>query len=276
MSGNVSDHRRKNILPLVSTPLKFTLIIIGIVVVGVIAVMTFLFRGYTTTKERVATDSSEETSKVAANCEQISMQAPAELSKITTILYPGQIRGGYYKAHGGFRFDTAQTNDVTVVAPMAATVYEGSRYIEMGEVQYMFDFSAACDVDYRLDHLKTLSPKLQAAAEKLPAAKEGDSRTSRVSGVKVEAGEVLANEVGYTKRPDSAEPNVFFDLGVYDRRQQNEKSRDSAWAKMHEREKRLAYYAVCWFDFLPTADAALIRSLPAGDSQSGKTSDFCT
>src|SRR3990167_2451200 len=130
--------------------LKIILTVIVIIIVGIAGIIGYLFYSYTTTKERVATNGSEEKSHTAANCEQISMQAPTDLSKVTAILYPGQTRGGDYKAHGGLRFDNAKTNDVTVVAPMAATVYEGSRYIEMGEVQYMFDFSAACDVDYRL------------------------------------------------------------------------------------------------------------------------------
>ncbi len=171
-----------------NAPLKFTLIVLTIIVVGVIVVMAFLFRGYSTTKERVATNGSDEQSQTAANCDQISMQAPTDMSKVTAILYPGQVRGGDYKAHGGFGFSNLQNDEVTVVAPMAATLNEGSRYIEMGEVQYMFDFSAACNVDYRLDHLKTLSPKFQQAAEKLPQPKENDSRTTNIRGVKVEAG----------------------------------------------------------------------------------------
>ena len=256
--------------------LKIILTVIVIIIVGIAGIIGYLFYSYTTTKERVATNGSDEKSQTAANCDQISMQSPTDLSKVTTILYPGQTRGGDYKAHGGLRFDNAKTNDVTVVAPMAATVYEGSRYIEMGEVQYMFDFSAACDVDYRLDHLKTLSPELQAAAEKLPAAKENDSRTSRVSGVKVEVGEVIATAVGFSHRPDGPEPNTGFDFGVYDRRAPNEASKNPRWAAEHKDEKNQAYYAVCWFDLFPAADAALIRSLPGGDSKAGKTSDFCT
>ncbi len=258
-----------------STPLKFTLIVLTIIVVGVIVVMAFLFRGYSTTKERGAGNAGGETAKTITNCDEISMQAPTDMSKVTAILYPGQVRGGDYKAHGGFGFSNLQNDEVTVVAPMAATVNEGSRYIEMGEVQYMFDFSTACNVDYRLDHLKTLSPKFQQVAEKLPQPKENDSRTTNIRGVKVEAGEVIATAVGFSHRPDGPEPNTGFDFGVYDRRAQNEASKNPQWAVEHADEKNQAYYAVCWFDLFPAADAALIRSLPGGDSQSGKTSDFC-
>lgn len=248
---------------------KIILIIVGLLALVVIGVFVFLFRGYSTTKERVSSGQDEQ------NCSAITLQAPADLTKATGILYPGQYRGGDYKAHGGFRFDKETTNAIEVVAPMAAKVQEGSRYIEMGEVQYMFDFTTECGVDYRLDHLKTLSPKMQAAAETLPAAKENDSRTSRINGVKVETGETLATEVGLLHRPDAPEPNVFFDFGVYDRRQKNEKSQDPAWAAKHKEKARLAYYAVCWFELLPPADAALVKSLSPGDRESDAQSDFC-
>ena len=41
-------------------------------------------------------------------------QLPIDINKATSVLYPGQIRGGDYKAHGGFRFDKSLPNEITV------------------------------------------------------------------------------------------------------------------------------------------------------------------
>ena len=59
---------------------------------------------------------------------------PVNLSRVTSILYPGQMRGNAYKPHGGFRFDApGETGDITVVAPMASTVYRASRSLDNGD-----------------------------------------------------------------------------------------------------------------------------------------------
>jgi len=197
------------------------------------------------------------------------LQTPVDIGQATAILYPGQTRGGDYKAHGGFRFTAIANNAMTVVAPLAAQVVEGSRYIEGGEVQYLFTFINACGLMYRLDHLLTLSPALQAIADQFPAAKVDDSRTTRVEPpVPVQAGDTLATAIGF-KTTD----NVFVDFGLYDLRQKNAKAGEAAWAASHS--VQLAQYGVCWFDYLTTADEQTVRSLPAGDSTSGKTSDYC-
>ena len=86
---------------------------------------------------------------------------PVNLSRVTSILYPGQMRGNAYKPHGGFRFDApGETGDITVVAPMASTVYRAARSLDNGEIQYMFDFINACGILYRLGHLRDLSAAL--------------------------------------------------------------------------------------------------------------------
>ncbi|MEX1052154.1 MAG: hypothetical protein WEC83_02065 [Patescibacteria group bacterium] len=215
-----------------------------------------------------ATDSTEADQAVVA-CDQ--MQSPVDVSLATAVLYPGQTRGGDYKPHGGFRFDNSQNNDITVTAPYDASVASASRYIEQGEIQYLVEFRTSCGLDFRFDHLKTLSPKLQAMIEQLPAAKADDSRTSAPkSAVDVTAGETIATAVGF-----ATGPNVSVDFGVYDKPFQNKASQDPAWAALHADEKDQAYYAVCWFDLLPEADAAIVKALPAGDGAAGKTSDYC-
>ncbi len=206
-----------------------------------------------------------------------ALLTPVDVSLVTSVLYPGQIRGGDYKPHGGFRLDNATTNLVEVTAPLDAKVIDGSRYIEQGEIQYMFSFEHSCGLKYRFDHLKILSAKLQAIADKLPEAKIDDSRTTEIKGkVSVTAGEIVATAVGFEKSPDDINrPNVGFDFGLYDTRQKNESSKDSAWVTAHQEDGDQAIYAVCWLDWLPTTDATVLRALPGTDGETGKESDYC-
>lgn len=203
-------------------------------------------------------------------CPDPLLKSPIDISLATNILYPGQLRGGNYKPHGGFRFDDQKDNAVSVTAPLDAELAYASRYIEMGEVQYLLDFVAPCGYDYRFDHLLVLDPKFQAVIDKLPQAQENVSQTYPVSPrVAVKAGDTVATQIGMNKD----RLNVFVDFGLYDMRTKNESSKDGAWAAAHPYANE--QYAVCWFDFLPAADAAAVRALPSADGNSGKTSDYC-
>jgi hypothetical protein len=197
------------------------------------------------------------------------LTTPVNLSRVTSILYPGQLRGGWYKPHGGFRFDMPdETGDITVVAPMVSTVYRASRHLDNGEIQYMFDFINDCGILYRLGHLRDLSPRFQQMAASLPPAVEGDTRTSLVAaGQNVTVGETIATSVGYLSG------NFGVDWGVYDLRERNQVSSDPAWLAQHSGE--FPSYAICWFDYLSPEDRAIVRSLPGADWQSGSTSDYC-
>lgn len=196
------------------------------------------------------------------------LESPVDLTKATAILYPGQERGGDYKAHGGFRFADGTNADVTVTVPLDAQLVEASRYIEGGETQYMFEFVHPCGIAYRFDHLLTLSPTFQAVVETLPPAKVDDSRTTRLDPTPVTVGESIATAVGV-----AVTGNTFVDFGVYDRRSKNVASRDPQWATSHN--PQLAHYGVCWFDLLSLTDEARVRSLPPADGASGTTSDYC-
>lgn len=203
---------------------------------------------------------------------QIITQSPTNVSLATAILYPGQVRGGNYKPHGGFLFGNASTNNVDVVAPFDAAIYRGARYIEQGEVQYMLDFIAPCGIMYRLDHLKTLTSKFQTVADTFPAAGEMTSQTTNVSPTfEVKAGEKIATAVGFSKNFK----NVSFDFGVYDLRSKNAASQSSVYTSKQGVSAELGQFAVCWLDWLPGSDAATVKALPGGDQKSGKTSDYC-
>lgn len=191
---------------------------------------------------------------------------PVDLARVTSILYPGQ-RRNEYKAHGGFRFDgPGQTAAVTVTAPMDGTVLRGARYLEGGELQFLFDVVNSCGVLFRFDHLRELSPRFQAMADALPAAAEGASATTLITGQSVASGETIATAIGLRG-------NVAVDFGLYDLRSRNASSADPAWLSSHPGE--LAPYGICWLDNLSAGDAARVRALPPGDQQAGRTSDYC-
>ena len=147
---------------------------------------------------------------------------------------------------------------------MDAKLTIGSRYIEQGEVQTLLEFSNDCWVKYRFDHLLTLTDKFQKAVDgSLPAPLPDDSRTSDFKpAVDVKKGEVVATAVGFAKTG-----NVGFDFGVYDMRKDNGTNPSGS---------DLARHGVCWLkDWLPAADSTKLIALPGGDSQNGKTSDYC-
>jgi len=206
----------------------------------------------------------------------LTLTTPVDLSRVTSIVYPGQIRGGWFKPHGGFRLDEPdETGTINVVAPIAATVWRANRGLSgaNNEIQYMFDFINDCGIIYRLGHLRELSPRFQQIAESLPPAVEGDSSTTIVAaGQTVALGETIGTAVGFLAFQGS-ESNFGVDWGVYDVRERNAASADPAWLAQHPGE--FPAFGICWLDYLSLADQAIVRSLPAADWQSGATSDYC-
>ena len=212
---------------------------------------------------------------------------PVDMSLVTSILYPGQVRGGNYKAHGGFRFDGSKPNEISVYAPYDAKVIAGAKYPVNGEIQYTFDFEHPCGIRYRFGHLLTLAPKFQALAKKFPLPKTLDSRTTQVNPpIEVKQGEVIATAVGLTTGgPETLGGfNTFVDWGVYDHRTRNEASQRSSWSTLHSSEdsswntyhnSETLIYAVCWFDWISLEDKAKVLALPSSDDSSGKQSDYC-
>lgn len=207
-------------------------------------------------------------SKPPTCSEPLALQTPVDINLATSILYPGQMRGGQYKAHGGFRFDHSKNDDITVKSPWDGLLVRGSRYIEQGEIQYLFDIINPCGIMFRFDHLLKLSPKFAEAAEYLRQPVVDDSRTTNIGPIQIKAGEVIATAVGFKKTG-----NVGVDWGVYDLRQKNQASKNPEWLLQHQGEQ--APYALCWFDFLPPKDSTKVKSLPGGDVISGKQSDYC-
>lgn len=204
---------------------------------------------------------------------QPMLTSPTDISKVTSMLYPGQTRGGNYKPHGGFRFDNATDNAVLVTAPIDGFIVKGTQYLAEGEneIQYGFDIMNNCGIMYRVGHLRELPANLQKIADTFPAATTSSQNHSVNPAVFVKKGDTLAMKVGIMSNK-----NTFFDWGVYDFRQTNEASKSPAYQSAHGQDKELSWHAVCWLkDWLPASDAATIAKLPAGDPASGKNSDYC-
>ena len=213
-----------------------------------------------------ASSSPSSSATPKSSCPTPLLQTPVDLSKVTSILYPGQERGGNYKAHGGFGFDNATDNLVTVTIPLNGKVNRVVRYREMGEIQYLFEFDGDCGVSFRFDHLRKLTAKFEAIVNAFPIKE--DTRTDLViPPVPVTVGEVIATEVGFLN-------NVSVDFGVYDMRQKNEASKDPAWASAHSQYPADSY-GICWLNSLPQADSAIVNLLPGRDGKFEKKSDYC-
>ncbi|MFA6042225.1 MAG: hypothetical protein WCV85_03065 [Patescibacteria group bacterium] len=196
--------------------------------------------------------------------------SPVDVTLATSMLYPGQYRSGNYKAHGGFRLQGVPSGEVGIWVPQDAFVVDGAHYTENGDPQYMFDLHAPCGIQYRFDHLRTLSPTFATLAAQLPAGGAGDTRTTTFKKpLLVKAGTAIATTVG-----EPASSNIFFDFGVYDLRQQNTASRNATWTAEHPLSSQ-SWYAVCWLKLLPAADSAFVLGLPAADGVSGDSSDYC-
>lgn len=266
-------------------------IIIGIVVIGLIGLVAWMFFTESAHNDRLVakSDGSTESTEDARgllwmqtqdgwraqdtvpDCpSQPMLKSPADVSQATSILYPGQTRGADYKPHGGMRFDNSKDNAVVITVPLSGYVVRGSSYVDMGETQYMFDVINNCGVMYRLDHLHDISSTLQKITATWPAP-TGSSMTHPVQpAVYVKQGEVLATKVGFV-----GTKNAGFDFGVYDLRTTNQASASAAYRAAHPHGET-AWHAVCWLKgWLPTNDQTRVLALPPGDPTSGKNSDYC-
>ena len=204
-------------------------------------------------------------------CESpLEFNSSVDISKATNILYPGQTRGSDFKPHGGFRFDNNLNNDLEVKLPLDAQIFQGSRYIESGELQIILDFIAPCGIMFRFDHIKEVSAELQEFIDELPEAKADDTRTTIFQNQKMfKAGTIIATEVGF-----SNPKNVSVDFGVYDLRATNNAANDQSFVSKYSNKSSMAFYGLCWLNNLTTQDKAIAYSLP-GSGTEGKTSDYC-
>jgi hypothetical protein len=197
--------------------------------------------------------------------EPLVLQAPVDLDLVTSILYPGQMRGGDFKPHGGFRTDGTD-GPVEVTAPLEGYVWRVAKFNDSAGIHYMFDIQHPCGIMYRLGHLSAVPPKLEKIFDGFPQRDFGDSRTEQVEPVFIGLGEVIVTDT---------QEGTGFDWGVYDLRRENDAASDPAFREAHEDEAEQAFHALCWLDYLPADQQAIVKSLPGADGVSGKNSDYC-
>jgi hypothetical protein len=205
-------------------------------------------------------------------CPPLVFDSPVDITKASSILYPGQIRGSSindYKAHGGFRFDGDAGQNITVRMPFDGYVWRGARYFLDGHMQYGFDIIHECGIMMRFGHLSELSSKFMAHAEKMRPAADGDSRTTDFQPFqKINKGEIIASKVGIPG-------NAGMDWGVYDLRTVNAAAGDPSFRENHYFQRWYDYYGLCWLDYLPSNEQSIAKSLPGADGKMGKTSSYC-
>lgn len=204
--------------------------------------------------------------------EPLVFPSPSNVKLASGILYPGQVRGGDYKPHGGIRFDDLKNNELDVYAPMDGRLFKAARHLDEGEeVQYALYFINDCGIMYKLDHLRELTDKFNDILNTIPMGAKGDSRTTEIKpSVFVEKGERIATKVGY-----EFNKNVAFDFGVYDFRKKNGVVYSSEFRAKHLYIDELGPYALCWLNYLVEEDKIIVKGLPAADGIQGKTSDYC-
>lgn len=203
---------------------------------------------------------------------QPMLKTPADLSNVTSVLYPGQVRGTTsYKPHGGLRFDNSTDNAIEVSSPIDGYIINGVRHIADGgtEVQYAFSIMNNCGVAVTIGHLRELTPDLQKIAETFPEPTQNSATHNVSPPVYIKQGEVLATKIGIL-----GDKNTFFDWGVYDYRQRNKASQSESYQATHNNSKDTTWHAVCWLQdgWLSLEDQSTLAALPSND----KRSDYCT
>jgi hypothetical protein len=209
------------------------------------------------------------------DCVDMVWQLPLrDFALVEGRLEPGQIRGGDYKAHGGFRM---KSTDVEVFSAISGYITNVSAYLQdangnagVGEVQYLIEIQHPCGMQVRYDHLKILSAPIQQVFADNGVAVGKDSRTTPIQPpVPIQAGDLLATGVGLTETGS----NYFFDFGAYDLRAPQPSKRSSEELLAMGASGVLGRYGLCWYDLFGSEYAKTIRSIPIGSTERG--SDYC-
>ena len=212
---------------------------------------------------------------VVPDCTDVGWQAPLrDFSLVEGRLEPGQIRGGNYKAHGGFRMKSPDVEVLSaingVITSVAAYRENANGSPENGEVQYLVEIQHPCGMQVRYDHLKVLSAPLQQLFADNGVIVGADSRTTFIQPpVPIKAGDVIATAVGFTETG----ANYSFDFGAYDLRTPQPSKRSAAELMAMGPSGVLGQYGLCWYDLFGPETAATIRTIPIGSTEQG--SDYC-
>ena len=144
-----------------------------------------------------------------------------DFSQPISLLQPGQVRGGSYKPHGGFRFSTYGTfiPDIKIYVPFDGVVTAAAQYKIEGTFQFLVNIVSPCGFMVRLGHLYIPSAQFTQILSNLPAPVEGDSRETFLNPpIPVKAGDLIASSVGMPPPASPDSMGSFMDFGLWDLR----------------------------------------------------------
>jgi hypothetical protein len=212
---------------------------------------------------------------VVPDCVDVGWQAPLrDFALVEGRLEPGQIRGGNYKAHGGFRMKQSEVDVLSAInggiTSVAAYRENATGAPENGEVQYLIEIQHPCGMQVRYDHLKVLSAPLQQLFADNGVGVGADSRTTFIQPpMPIQAGDLIATAVGFTETG----ANYSFDFGAYDLRTPQPSKRSTEELLAMGPSGVLGQYGLCWYDLFGPEQASAIRAIPIGSMEQG--SDYC-
>lgn len=203
------------------------------------------------------------------------LPAPVDLTLVTAILYPGQVRGDGpkdFKPHGGFTLK-AGTKSVELRAPMDGYLTSVAKFTDEFGLHYGLTFQNPCGIQFGGGHFGALPADIQAVVDKVPLKGYGESRTEPIlPPYFVKKGQVIVT--GLQEKANPERPG--FDWGVADLRQTNAASKDPRFQSLYGYAPWNTYYGVCWLDLLPPEQESIVRSFPGGDYKEGKHSEYCS
>ncbi len=206
--------------------------------------------------------------------EPIVLASPVDLSLVTAILYPGQVRGDGpkdFKPHGGFTLKAGITS-VELRAPMDGYLTAVAKFTDEFGLHYGLTFQNPCGIQFGGGHFGALPPDIQTVVDKVPLKGYGESRTEPIlPPYFVKKGQVIVT--GLQEKANPERPG--FDWGVADLRQTNAASKDTRFQSLYGYAPWNTYYGVCWLDLLPPEQESIVRSFPGGDGKQGKNSEYC-
>ena len=209
-----------------------------------------------------------------ACAEPIVLASPVDLSLVTAILYPGQVRGDGpkdFKPHGGFILKAGITS-VELRAPMDGYLTSVAKFTDDFGLHYGLTFQNPCGIQFGGGHFGALPPDIAAVVDKMPLKGYGESRTEPIlPPYFVKKGQVIVT--GLQEKANPERPG--FDWGVADLRETNASSKDPRFRSLYGYAPWNTYYGVCWLDLLPPEQESIVRSFPGGDYKEGKNSEYC-
>lgn len=198
-----------------------------------------------------------------------------DFTKPLSLLQPGQVRGGSYKPHGGFRWSAYGTyiESTKISVPFDGVVSVAWQYKTEGAYQFGVNIVHPCGFMLRLGHLHVASPQFAAILEKLPPAIEMDSRENYINPpLAVKAGDVIATAVGIPPPASADAMGTFFDFGLLDLRAPNPAVPADFTSNA---DAKYSKYSLCWYqgNYLSDSDKALVAKMPLSNGDS--TSTYC-